>query len=169
VLGDLGVVPLAAHFFIFYFGMMSMVTPPVALAAYVGASIAGADIMQTGWQAFRYALVGFTLPFIFVYRPELLMLSPDGGVASLGAIAYATVIAALGVIAFAAGLAGYLLSPLSKTQRAVALAAAALLLVPGQGIELLGTRVLVLDVVGTLVLGGLAVASWHGEGGTEHA
>jgi len=169
VLGDLGVVPLAAHFFIFYFGMMSMVTPPVALAAYVGASIAGADIMQTGWQAFRYALVGFTLPYIFVYRPELLMLSPDGGVASLGGIAYATAIAALGVIAFAAGLAGYLLSPLSKVQRAIALAAAALLLVPGQGIELFGTRVLILDVVGTLVLAGLAVASWRSNGGVEHA
>jgi hypothetical protein len=78
VLGQLGVVPLAAHLFIFYFGMMAMVTPPVALAAYAAASIAGADIMKTGIAAFRFALVGFTLPFIFVFRPELLLLAPDG-------------------------------------------------------------------------------------------
>ena len=59
VLSDLGIVPLAAHLFIFYFGMMSMVTPPVALAAYTAAAIAKASIMQTGVTAFRFALVGF--------------------------------------------------------------------------------------------------------------
>ena len=157
VLGDLGVVPLAAHLFIFYFGMMSMVTPPVALAAYVAASIAGADIMQTGWQAFRFALVGFTLPYIFVFRPELLMLAPGGGTASLGATAYATAIAALGVLALAAGLAGFMFHPLTAVQRLFSFAAAALLLAPGQGIEVLGTRVLILDVAGVLLLGTLAL------------
>jgi TRAP transporter 4TM/12TM fusion protein len=161
VLGDLGVVPLAAHLFIFYFGMMSMVTPPVALAAYVAASIAGADIMQTGWQAFRFALVGFTLPYIFVFRPELLMLSPGGGVASLPAIAYATVIAALGVLGFAAGLAGFMFAPLSNAQRTVSFAAAALLLAPGQGVEIFGTRILILDMVGLLILAALAIGSWR--------
>ena len=62
VLGNLGVIPLAAHLFIFYFGMMSMVTPPVALAAYAAASIAGTSIMPTAFAAFRFAIVGFTLP-----------------------------------------------------------------------------------------------------------
>ncbi|MEL7061412.1 MAG: TRAP transporter fused permease subunit, partial [Acidobacteriota bacterium] len=62
-LGDLGVVPLAAHFFIFYFGLMSMVTPPVALAAYTAASIAGSPIMKTAFAAFRFSLIGFVLPF----------------------------------------------------------------------------------------------------------
>lgn len=76
LLSDLGVIPLAAHLFIFYFGMMSMVTPPVALAAYASASIAEAPIMKTAFAAFRFSLVGFTLPFMFVYRPELLLLSP---------------------------------------------------------------------------------------------
>ena len=75
VLRDLGVIPLAAHLFIFYFGMMSMVTPPVALAAYASASIAQAPIMATSFAAFRFSLVGFLLPFIFVYRPELLLMS----------------------------------------------------------------------------------------------
>ncbi len=159
VLGDLGVVPLAAHFFIFYFGMMSMVTPPVALAAYVAASIAGADIMQTGWQAFRFALVGFSLPYIFVFRPELLMLAPDGDTASVGAITYATVIAALGVVALASGLAGYLRAPLSTPWRIALFAAAALLLAPGRGIEVLGVSIFPIDVLGVLVLGGVTVLS----------
>ncbi|MCH8828518.1 MAG: TRAP transporter fused permease subunit [Planctomycetes bacterium] len=75
VLNKLGVPPLAAHFFIFYFGMMSMVTPPVALAAYATASLANARIMPTALAAFRFALVGFTLPFMFIYRTELLLLS----------------------------------------------------------------------------------------------
>ena len=78
LLGELGVIPLAAHLFIFYFGMMSMVTPPVALAAYASASIAEAKIMPTALAAFRFSLVGFTLPFMFVYRPSLLLMNPDG-------------------------------------------------------------------------------------------
>jgi len=79
LLSELGVLPLSAHLFIFYFGMMSMVTPPVALAAYASASIANARIMPTALAAFRFSLVGFTLPFMFVYRPELLLMSdkPD--------------------------------------------------------------------------------------------
>jgi len=159
VLGDLGVVPLAAHLFIFYFGMMSMVTPPVALAAYVAASIAGADIMQTGWQAFRFAFVGFTLPYIFVFRPELLMLAPDGTTAAIPAIAYATAVAALGVFGFAAGLAGYMFSPLTTTWRVLVMVAAALLLAPGQGVEIFGTLISVVDIAGVLLLGVVAVAS----------
>ncbi len=59
ILDDLGLVPLAAHLFIFYFGMMSMVTPPVALAAYTASAIAEAGIMQSGLAAFHFALIGF--------------------------------------------------------------------------------------------------------------
>ncbi|WP_166830383.1 TRAP transporter permease [Thalassoroseus pseudoceratinae] len=75
LLKEMGVIPLAAHLFIFYFGMMSMVTPPVALAAYASATIAKAEIMPTSFAAFKFSLVGFTLPFMFVYRPELLLMS----------------------------------------------------------------------------------------------
>jgi TRAP transporter 4TM/12TM fusion protein len=83
VLNGMPTPTLAAHLFIFYFGMMSMVTPPVALAAYTAAAIAKGHIMRTACSAFRYALVGFALPYAFVLRPELLMLSPDGTTASL--------------------------------------------------------------------------------------
>ena len=73
LLSDLGLVPLAAHLFIFYFGMMSMVTPPVALAAYTAAAIAKADVMRSCFAAFRFSLIGFVLPYAFVLDPSLLL------------------------------------------------------------------------------------------------
>ncbi len=130
VLGGLGVVPLAAHLFIFYFGMMSMVTPPVALAAYTAASISGSNIWKTSIAAFRFASVGFTLPFMFVYRPELLLLSSDGSLAAAGPVLLAVVVAILGIIPLAAAIAGYLFGPLSPGLRAGLLAASGLLLLP---------------------------------------
>ena len=152
-LGQLGVVPLAAHFFIFYFGMMSMVTPPVALAGYAAASIAGTPVMRTGWEAFKVALVGFTLPFIFVYRPQLLFLDPvSGDFAAFTTVVGPFVVGALGVTAFAAGLAGYLLNPLSLALRVLAFAAAALLLAPGPTVALGGLAVPVLDAAGLALL-----------------
>ncbi|HSK76739.1 MAG TPA: TRAP transporter fused permease subunit [Thermoanaerobaculia bacterium] len=130
VLGELGVIPLAAHLFIFYFGMMSMVTPPVALAAYAASSIAGSNILASSNAAFRVALVGFTLPFIFVFRPALLMLSPDGGPAPLTAIFVATTIAICGIVPLAAALAGFLVRPLSLGARAILLVASFCSLLP---------------------------------------
>ncbi|MCH7679885.1 TRAP transporter fused permease subunit [candidate division KSB1 bacterium] len=124
ILGEMGVVPLSAHLFIFYFGMMSMVTPPVALAAYTAATIAGAGIMQTSFAAFRFALVGFALPYAFVLRPELLLLSPDGGDAGLFSIALNVFVTLLGIVALAAGIVGYWFRPLVFWQRVLLIAAA---------------------------------------------
>ena len=157
VLGNLGVIPLAAHLFIFYFGMMSMVTPPVALAAYAASSIAGSKIMPTNFAAFRFALVGFTLPYLFIYRPELLMLSEGGDTASwLGMVAPLT-IAILGVTCFAAALAGQLRNPLAFVQRFALFAAAALLLAPGPTASLSGLAVPVLDLVGVMLFGTILI------------
>jgi TRAP transporter 4TM/12TM fusion protein len=131
VLGDLGVVPLAAHLFIFYFGLMSMVTPPVALAAYTAASIAGSGILRTSFAAFRFALIGFFLPFLFVYRPQLLMLAADGSPASAFDVALAFAVAGLAILPLAAAIAGYLGRPLGPLPRLLLLVAAAGLLYPG--------------------------------------
>jgi TRAP transporter 4TM/12TM fusion protein len=161
VLGQLGVLPLAGHFFIFYFGMMSMVTPPVALAGYAAASIAGTPVMRTSMAAFRFALVGFTLPFIFVYRPQLLFLDPvTGGVPPWSSVVEPLIVAVLGVTAFAAGLAAYLFAPLSVPQRAVAFVAAGLLLIPSFEWQVAGVGVPVLDVAGFVVLAVLAVTNF---------
>ena len=68
-----GVPPLAAHLFILYFGMMSLITPPVAPAAYVAAAIAGSPSMATGWTAMRFGWSSYIVPFLFVYSPAILM------------------------------------------------------------------------------------------------
>jgi TRAP transporter 4TM/12TM fusion protein len=128
VIGQLGVPPLSVHFFIFYFGMMSMVTPPVALAAYTTAGIANTPIIPAALTAFRFALAGFALPYFFVFRPELLLIL-DGGRGVPGAVvAFALGIAV--VLLLSAGIVGWLFGPLSAPARAAALAAAALLLWP---------------------------------------
>ena len=131
VLAKLGVVPLAAHLFIFYFGMMSMVTPPVALAAYAASSIAGSSFLRTSWSAFRFALVGFALPYVFVLRPALLMLAPDGSRAPLVDILAALVIALVGVLPLAASLTGRLYTELGVLERAALFAIAVFILLPG--------------------------------------
>ena len=155
VLGNLGVIPLAAHLFIFYFGMMSMVTPPVALAAYAASSIAGTRIMPTGVAAFRFALVGFTLPYMFVYRPELLMLTVTGEPAGWLDMLVPVAIATLGVTCFAAGIAGQFRHPLPLGLRLAVFAAAGLLLAPGPTLSAAGVGVPVFDVVGVALAGGV--------------
>ena len=127
VLLDLGVVPLAAHFFIFYFGMMSMVTPPVALAAYAAAAIAGSGIMATGFAAFRFALVGFALPYVFVLRPALLWLSGDGSTPGVWTVFGNFSLTLVGTIIFAAAIAGYIFNRLTLWTRGILFIAALIL------------------------------------------
>jgi len=130
LLGELGVLPLVAHLFIFYFGMMSMVTPPVALAGYASASIAEAPMMKTSFAAFRFSLVGFTLPFMFVYRPALCLLAPPGGELTAMAVIHALLAATIGILALATGLAGYFRRSLGMLERVAMFISAGLLLAP---------------------------------------
>ena len=159
LLGELGVIPLVAHLFIFYFGMMSMVTPPVALAGYASASIAEAPIMQTSFAAFRFSLVGFTLPFMFVYRPALCLFAPAGTELTWWAVIHAVAAASVGILALAAGLAGYLRRPLGIFQRAVMFLSAAILLAP---IEKIGDRDvgIAVDVFGALLFAAVVATNY---------
>ncbi len=135
VLLDLGVVPLAAHFFIFYFGMMSMVTPPVALAAYAASAIAGSGIMATGFAAFRFALVGFALPYAFVLRPALLWLSESGGTPGLWTVFVNFSLTLIGTVILATAIAGYIFNRLSFWTRCLLFAAALILFFVPTGIQ----------------------------------
>ncbi len=69
-LSKLGILPIAAHLFIFYFGMLSMVTPPVCLASYAAASIGKTDPVRTGWEAMRLCAIAYVVPFLFVFSPR---------------------------------------------------------------------------------------------------
>ena len=115
--------------------------------------------MPTAFAAFRFALVGFTLPFMFVFRPELLMLSSDGQTAPFVHVVAATLLAVAGIVPFAAGIAGYLFSPLGAVGRTLLFVAAALLLVPHSGPQLGGVSSGV--VVGAALLAGIAVVNWR--------
>ncbi len=120
-LQKLGVDVLAAHLFVFYYAVLADVTPPVAVTAFAGAQIAGANPMTTGWQACRIAIGGFLAPFLFVYQPPLLLRGTWGEVV----VSFAS--AAVGVAALCAVVSGHMFRPLGWPARlglaAVALAA----------------------------------------------
>jgi TRAP transporter 4TM/12TM fusion protein len=120
----LGVPALAAHLFVMYFGMMSMVTPPVALAAYAAANIAQSNPSQTGWMAARVGWASYLVPFLFVYDPPLLM---DGGAV---AIAWAVLTNLLGLWCGTIGVVGFYMTRVVAWQRAVFLATGLALLFP---------------------------------------
>jgi TRAP transporter 4TM/12TM fusion protein len=118
----MGVTPMAANLFVFYFGALSGVTPPVALTTYAAAAVAGSNPWQTGWMAAKMGLASFIIPFMFVYTPALLL---DGSALQIvGAALTATV----GVAVLAAAVQGYLVRPLVLWQR-LCLGLAALLLI----------------------------------------
>jgi TRAP-type uncharacterized transport system fused permease subunit len=122
---DFGVQLLSAHMLVFYFANMSALTPPIAVAALVGANLAQADYFKTAFAAVRLGLPGFVLPFLFVYRPELLLLS-GSFVTQLGAFACVM----FGFVALNSAVAGRVLGPLRPWQRALAAIAAIGLFVP---------------------------------------
>jgi TRAP transporter 4TM/12TM fusion protein len=122
---ELGVPLLAAHLFIFYFGALSNVTPPVSLAAFAAAGIAGAPAMRTALTGMGLAAAGFLVPFAFVYGPGLLL------VGSVGEIALAVLTGLAGVVALAAAVVGWFRGPLRWFDRALLAAAAVALVFPG--------------------------------------
>jgi TRAP transporter 4TM/12TM fusion protein len=124
---QLGVVPLAAHLFVFYFGMMSMLTPPVCLAAYTAAAIARTDFMSVAWAAMRLSAIAFIVPFLFAYSPELILRGEPFR------IALAVVTAIAGASLLGAALTGYLFQRLSWLKRAALVVAALGLLTPASG------------------------------------
>jgi TRAP transporter 4TM/12TM fusion protein len=131
-LKDMGIPPLAGHLFILYFGVISNVTPPFALAAYAGAGIAGSEPMRTGFLAFRLAIPGFILPYMFVHAPALIMQGdwPD--------ILLATVTATAGVVLLTAALGGHLLVACTPLERGLFFVAALALIKPGWVTDILG-------------------------------
>lgn len=97
----MGVLPLAAHLFIFYFGMLCMITPPVGFAFYASAAIADSNPMRTGWTAFKFSLSGFILPYMFVFYPSLLLIG------TFSEILLATIPAVIGIFFLSVGIIGY--------------------------------------------------------------
>ena len=138
-LHKLGVPMLAAHLFILYFGVIADVTPPVALAAYAGAGIAGANAIKTGFAALGLAVAGFIVPYMFAYNQALLCSG------SLPDIVLSTFTAVLGIVALAAGVQGFYITRLNVVERYLLAGSALCLMIGG----------LVTDIIGVVILGGI--------------
>lgn len=128
----MGVNPLAAHFFVFFFACIGAITPPVCLAAYAAAGVAKTDPFATGWRAFRMGLAGYIVPFLFVLNPVLLLQG------KAGEVALAAVTGTIGVACLCVGLEGYFRRPLALLPRVLLLGAAFNLMIPGLTTDLVG-------------------------------
>ncbi len=131
-LGKFGVPLLAAHLFIFYYAVLSDLTPPDAITAFAAANIAGSEMMSTGIEAFKLGMAGFLIPFAFVFQPALLLQG------DLMAIFKATGLTSLGIACLAAALIGCIWEPLNWLHRLLFIGAAVLLVFPTMGFELIG-------------------------------
>ncbi|MEQ8708727.1 MAG: TRAP transporter fused permease subunit [Rhodospirillales bacterium] len=129
---QMGVHPMAAHLFIFYFGVISSITPPVCMAAFAAAAISGAGPMRTGFTAFRLGIVVFIIPFVMIYNPAMIM---QGSVGEIVVVAFT---ALLGSAALAASLEGYLLRRMNLVERGAILCGGLLLLSGDLLTDLLG-------------------------------
>jgi TRAP transporter 4TM/12TM fusion protein len=145
---------MAAHLFILYFGVIADVTPPVALAAYAGAGIAGANAMKTGLQALKLAVAGFVVPYIFVFDTSLLLIKNGTQVvngnliyAEFGEIVMVIITALLGVICLASFVENYLIIKSKIWERLPMGAAAIALLFPSFQTDIIGFVVLVAVVI----------------------
>ena len=143
ILIKMGVPDIAAHFFVFYFGIVADITPPVALAAYAGSAIAKGNPMKTGITATRLAIAAFIIPFVFAYSPELLF---------VGDVVWYNVVliiltATVGMVGVAAGLSGYLVRPMSVVERLITVAGGMLLIIPGTLTDLLGVGLIAVGIV----------------------
>jgi TRAP transporter 4TM/12TM fusion protein len=127
-----GAHPMAAHMFVFYSALLSAITPPVALAAYAGAAIAGGNVMKTGWNACKLGFITFIVPYIFIYNTALL------GMGSLPFVTWSFITAILGTVTIAMGLSGYLLTTISPWRRPFYLVAGILCLIPETITDTLG-------------------------------
>ena len=148
-LTKVGVEPIAAHLYVLYFGMMSMITPPVAIAAFAAATVAGANPMKSGWSAVQFGWMAYVVPFIFVMSPTLILIGDPAS------IVLAVVTAVAGIWFVSMALAGYFMRRLSVLTRIVLALAGLSALVPSAafpGAELT-------DIAGALV--GMAMVAYE--------
>ncbi len=135
---------LAAHMFVFYFGIVADITPPVALAAYAGSAIAKSNPMKTGVTATRLAITAFIVPYIFAFSPEMLIIGSDK---PWYEIALLCVTALCGMYVIASGMEGYMFKHMPWWQRIMALAGGLLMVIPGWQTDLAGVVITVVLIL----------------------
>ena len=139
LINGMGMHVLAANMFVFYFGIVADITPPVALAAYAGSAIAKAPPMKTAFNATRLAIAAFIIPYIFAFNNAMIFVGDDVTVWSVASI---TISATLGMLSIASGLMGYLIHDLKWISRFALIAGGLLMIIPGTVSDLAGFAVL---------------------------
>ena len=134
----LGIEPLAAHMFAFYFGIIADITPPVALAAIAGAAIAKAKPIRTAFQATKIAIGAFIIPYMFIYNPQMLMIN-----ASVGGLLWIVVTALIGMFAISSGLEGYSFRRATKVERILFIAGGLLCILPENRTDIIGLALII--------------------------
>jgi len=145
---------LVAHMFVFYFGLFANITPPVALAAFAGAGIAGGDPMWTGFLALRLSLAGFIVPFLFVYNPAMLMIdttdiavnAKEFALPAWNVILSITVTSIVGILALGAAVEGYFKIALSWFWRIFLGVGALMMIVPETMTDIIGTIMVIIAI-----------------------
>ena len=137
----LGIVEQAAHLFVFYFAILSAITPPVAMAVYAAVGISKSSLWETGWAAVKLGATGYIVPFMFAFSPALLMIGP------WDIVTVAITTALIGVICLASSLHGFLLVNLNWAERSMLFLAAILLIKPGPTTDAIGGFLLLLAVI----------------------
>lgn len=158
-LANFDIPTLVAHMFVFYFGLFANITPPVALAAFAGAGIAGGDPMRTGFQALKLSLAGFIIPFLFVYNPAMLMIDTVGvavnarefALPPLLTIVSIVMTSIIGILALGAAVEGYFKTPMNGLMRLILGIGALCMIVPEPITDIIGV-VLVFAVIGLNIM-----------------
>ena len=144
ILIKLGFLPVTAHFFVFYFGIVADITPPVALAAYAGSAIAKSNPMKTGINATKLAIAAFVVPYIFAYSPLMLF---EGENITFFTVAQTALSALVGLFGIAAALNGFLFTKINPLFRLVLVAAGVCMMIPGSLTDVIGLGVIAAIVV----------------------
>lgn len=141
----LGVPPIAAHMFVFYFGIVADITPPVALAAFAGSGIAGGDPMKTGFQATRLGIAAYIVPYMMVLNPILVLANVEGHATGLFVLLVikAVITAVIGMIGIATGFTGFFKDHCKFYERILLVAGGLLLVDPGTVGDIIGIVILV--------------------------
>ena len=147
ILITLGIPKIAAHFFVFYFGIVADITPPVALAAYAGSAIAKSDPMKTGINATKLAIAAFIVPYIFAMNPSMLLMD-QGVLAAIQVI----ITSCLGIFGIAAALEGYVVARTPWWQRILLAAGGLCLIDPSLMTDIVGVAAIVIVVVLQIVM-----------------
>ena len=148
ILIQMDIAPLAAHMFVFYFGIVADITPPVALAAYAGAAIAKADPMKTGVTATKLAIAAFIIPYVFALSPAMLFIDTEWY-----EVVQIVVTSIIGMYGVAMGLEGFCVKHINILFRILSVLAGLLLIYPG----------LITDIIGIVVIGGIVLFQYLGE------